>query len=100
MRKRPPRNCILQPLPELKTAYEEALERPIMMDEDTFTMLAHETWSTVEKYLEIAADADLEAAQRVACAALCQELVGQNQAPRLSVYAEDRQVEGVPMRKP
>ena len=38
--------------PELRTVYEEALEHPIQMDEDTPTMLANETWSTIEKVLE------------------------------------------------
>ena len=81
-------------LPELRIVYEDALERPIKMDEDTSTMLAKETWCTVEQDLTIASDADLKAAQRAARVASWEELVEQNQAPRPSVYVGDRQVEG------
>jgi hypothetical protein len=35
--------------PELMTDYEDALERPIKMDEDSATLLATETWNAVEK---------------------------------------------------
>ena len=55
--------------PEMMTIYEDVLERPIEMDEDNATLLATETWSTAEKELPTATDADLKAAQRAAGAA-------------------------------
>jgi hypothetical protein len=67
------------------------------MDEDSATLLATETWSTVEKVLPTATDADLKAVQRAACAAAWQELLDQNTVPQTPVHTKDRQVEGVPM---
>ena len=64
------------------TIYEDALARPIKMDEDNATLRATETWNAVEKELPTATDADLKVVHRAACAAAWQELLDQNSVPQ------------------